>query len=259
MSLIRAALRAAEMHFKLQVVNPFAYLNAAIYPLIMTVLALILLTPGNQPGRIAYAILGGGLTGLWGWTYLDAGRGIETERWMGTLEEVMGCPTPLSIVILGKVATSVLLGMSAFVFSIVLAFIGFHRLLPPVDAVPFAVSLVLNVAAFFAVGMALAPIFTLARWAFALANGMEALIYLLCGFMFPTTQMPVWVQTISSVLPMTWTIRAMYAATGQAVGRDYAQWWLAAVALVAAYVVIALAFFRFAEKRARVSGQLALA
>lgn len=259
MSLVRAAFRAAEVHFKLQVVNPFAYLNAAIYPLIMTVLALILLAPVNQPGRIAYAILGGGLLGVWGWTYLDAGRGIEAERWLGTLEQVMGCPTPLSVIVLGKVATSMILGITAFVFSIALAFIGFHRLLPSVDIAPFVVSFALTIAAFFAVGMALAPLFALARWTFALANGMEALIYILCGFMFPTTQLPGWVQAISSALPLTWTIRALYAATGQPVGRDYGQWWLFGVVLIAVYVVIALAFFRFVEMRARISGELARA
>jgi ABC-2 type transport system permease protein len=259
MSLVRAALRAAEMQLKIQVINPFAYLGVAIYPLIMTILALFLLAPSSQPGRIAYAILGGGLTGLWGTTYVDAGNGLNTERWMGTLEQLMGCPTPLLVIMLGKVATNVLLGVGAFGLSIGVAFIGFHRVLPPVDGGPFAVSFVLTIVAFFAVGMALAPIFPLARWSFTIANGAEALIYILCGFMFPTTGLPSWVQAISSLLPPTWTIRAMYAATGQPVGRDYGQWWLTACVLIGIYLLIAVAFFRFAQTRARVSGQLARA
>jgi ABC-2 type transport system permease protein len=259
MSLARAALRAAEMQLKLQVVNPFAYLNALIYPLIMTLLALLLFAPANQPARIAYAILGGGLTGLWGATYLDAASGINAERWMGTLEQVMGCPIPLSIIILGKAAASVLLGVTSFAFSITLAFIGFHRLLPPVDPGPFIVSFLLTIAAFFAVGMALAPVFALARWPFRLANGAEAVIYILCGFMFPTTQLPAWVQAVSSMLPPSWTVRALYAATGQPVGRDYGRWWLNAGVLIVLYGLLAVAFFRFAERRARVSGQLAVA
>ena len=178
---------------------------------------------------------------------------------MGTLEQLMGCPTPLSVIMLGKVATNVLLGVGSFALSIGVAFIGFHRVLPPVDGVPFAVSFVMTIAAFFALGMALAPIFPLARWSFTIANGAEALIYILCGFMFPTTGLPVWVQAISSVLPPTWTIRALYAATGQPVGRDYGEWWLIASVLIGVYVVIAVLFFRFAETRARVSGQLARA
>lgn len=257
MSLLRAVLRAAEMQLKLQVVNPFAYLNAAIYPLIMTLLALFLLAPAHQPGRIAYAIVGGGLTGLWGATYLDAGNGLNLERWMGTLEQIMGSPTPLVAIVLGKVLTSILLGISAFLFSITLAFIGFHRVLPAIQVGPFIVSFVLTIAAFFAVGMALAPIFPLARWSFTLANGAEAVIYILCGFMFPTTILPGWAQAVSSLLPPTWTIRALYASTGQPIGRDYGLWWLMAVVLIAVYISIAVLFFRYAETRARVSGQLA--
>jgi ABC-2 type transport system permease protein len=257
-SLVRAALRAAEMQLKMQVISPFAYLGAAIYPLIITSIALVLLSSG-EPGRVAYAIIGGGLTGLWGSAYLDTGNGVNTERWMGTLEQLMGCPTPFWVIMLGKAAASILLGISSFLFSIALAFIGFHRLLPPVRLVPFAVSFLLTILAFFAVGMALAPVFALARWAFTLSNGAEILAYVLCGFMFPATLLPNWVHPISGLLPPTWTIRAMYSATGQPVGSDLGAWWLAACLLIAAYLGLSFLFFRFVQVRARVSGQLSLA
>ncbi|MDQ6879365.1 MAG: ABC transporter permease [Candidatus Dormibacteraeota bacterium] len=259
MNQLRAALRAAEVHLKLQVVNPLAYLGAIIFPVAVTAIGLIVLSPGGYTGRIAYAALGGGLVGLYGTAYTDAGFSINSERWTGTLEQLMGSPTPLSVIVIGKVAASMLYGLAAILVSVGLAFVAFHRVLPLTDAVPFAVSFLLTIVAFFAVCMAMAPVFPMARWAFTIVNGLELTVYLLCGFMFPTGQLPGWVQAISSILPPTWTIRALYAATGQPVGRDYARWWLIASVLIVIYLAISIVSFRIVEVRTRMSGQLALA
>jgi len=256
---LRAALRAAEVHLKLQVVNPLAYLGTIIFPVAMTGIGLVLLAPGGHGSRITYAALGGGLVGLYGVAYTDAGFSINSERWTGTLEQLIGCPTALSVIVLGKVAASLLYGLVAVLVSLTLAFAAFHRLLAVVDAVPFIVSFLLTIFALFALCMAMAPVFPMARWVFTIVNGLELTVYLLCGFMFPTGQLPGWVQAISALLPPTWTIRSLYAATGQPVGHDYARWWLIAIALSVIYLAISIVVFRIVEVRSRMSGQLALA
>jgi len=247
------------MQLKMQVVTPLAYLSVGFFPLFITAIALFLQPPGGNNSRVAYAVLGGGLTGLWASTYIDAGNSINDDRWAGTLEPLVGSPTPLFVIVLGKLAASVLLGLISILVSLTVAVVGFHRLLPAVDGLPFTISFLLTLVAFCSLVMALAPIFALARWTFTIVNGLEILVFVVCGFMFPTTQLPGWVQAISSLLPPTWPVRAMYAATGQPLGRDYGRWWLFSVLLILAYAVISGLLFRFVEKRARVSGQLALA
>jgi len=65
---VRAATRAFEMSTKMRVINPFTYLGWLVYPLIIGVLGLLVLTQGSA-AKSAYAILGGGLIGYWGLAY----------------------------------------------------------------------------------------------------------------------------------------------------------------------------------------------
>lgn len=255
---VRVMARAFEMSMKMRVINPFWYLSWLVFPLIFTVLGLVLLSPGGG-GRSAYAILGGGLIAYWGMAYLEGGNNVQDERWSGTLEQLMGCPTPVAFVVIGKLASSLAVGILAFLPGIVLAYVGFHQSLRHIDAVPFVISFVVLTFSFFSVALALAPVYTLWRWSFALTNGFEIGLYVICGFMFPITQLPAWLQVMASALAPSWATRALYAATGQSYGHDYLLWWSAAIAISCVYLLCAWLGFRLVDTRSRVSGQLALA
>ena len=255
---LRAAASAFEMSMKIRVINPFSYLNWLIFPLILVLLGLVLLTPGGG-GRSTYAILGGGLIGFWSMTYLEGANEIQNERWSGTLEQVMGCPTPLAVIVVGKLLSGLLVGAFSFLPAIALAYFVFHQTIAHVDIVPFAVSFLVLGFAFFSTALLLAPLYAMWRWAFSLTNGFEIGVYVLCGFMFPVTQLPGWVQVIASVLAPTWAIRSLYAATGLSSGHDYVPWCVVSVALSLGYLVLSWIGFRAVDSRARVTGQLALA
>ena len=255
---VRAAARAFEMSMKMRVINPFSYLNWLVFPLILVLLGLVLLTPGGT-GRSAYAILGGGLIGFWTMTYLEGGNEIGNERWQGTLEQVMGCPTPLAVIVVGKVVSSILVGAFSFLPAIAFGFVVFHRTIEHVDVVPFVLSFLALSFAFFSTALLLAPLYAMWRWAFSLTNGLEIGVYVVCGFMFPVTQLPSWLQAISSVLAPTWATRSLYAATGQPGGHDYVLWCGVSLALSFGYLVLSWLGFRLVDSRARVTGQLALA
>ena len=253
----RAAVRAFEMSMKIRVINPFSYLNWLVFPLIMVVLGLTLLAPGGA-GRSAYAILGGGLIGFWGMTYLEGGNEIQNERWSGTLEQLMGCPTPLVVIVVGKQVSSLLVGAFSFLPAIALGYFAFHQRLQHVDVIPFAVSFLVLGVAFFSTALVLAPLYAMWRWAFSLTNGFEIGVYVLCGFMFPVSQLPSWLQAIGSVLAPTWATRSLYAATGQPGGHDYVLWCGVSLALSFGYLILGWIGFQVVDSRARVTGQLAL-
>jgi len=256
MQYVRAAVRAFEMSTKMRVIHPFTYLGWLVYPLIIATLGLLILAHGSA-AKTAYAILGGGLIGYWGLAYQEGGNEIQNERWSGTLEQIMACPTPLAVIVIGKIASSLLFGLLSFVPTVLAAYLLWHVSLQRVDPLPFVVSFVVLTFSFFSVAIALAPLYAMWRWSNALINGFEIGLFALCGFMFPVAQLPNWLQPFSALLAPAWATRSLYAATGQH-EHDYVVWWGIAIAISCAYLVISWSLFRLVDLRARVTGQLAL-
>jgi ABC-2 type transport system permease protein len=254
---VRAAARAFEMSNKMRVINPFTYLGWLVYPLIIAILGLLILAHGSA-AKTAYAILGGGLIGYWGLAYQEGGNEIQNERWFGTLEQVMACPTPLAVIVVGKIASSLLFGLLSFIPTVLAAYFLWHVSLQSVDPVPFAVSFVVLTFSFFSVAIALAPLYAMWRWSNALINGFEIGMFALCGFMFPVSQLPQWLQPFSAVLAPAWATRSLYAATGQPDAHAYFLWCGIAIAISCGYLLISWFLFRLVDLRARVTGQLAL-
>ena len=257
-SLARAAWRSFEISTRLRVVSPWAYLNWLVFPVIFAAIGLFVLTSSGYE-RVAYGVLGGGVIGFWSVTYLDGGNSIQEERWNGTLEQIFAVPTPLVVIVIGKILGSLVLGLLAFIPTVALAYFGFHAILPALDPLRFAISLGVLSFSFFIIAVALTPVFAMWRWAFTVLNGLELGVYGLCGFMFPVTQLPHWLQPISYALSPTWATRALCASASSSPTGDITSWWLTALGLSAVYLVVGVVLYRFVEVRARVSGELALA
>jgi len=256
-SLVRAAWRTFEISTRLRVVSPWAYLNWLVFPIIFATIGLFVLTSSGY-ARVAYGVLGGGIIGFWSVTYLDGGNSIQEERWNGTLEQIFAVPTPLFVIVIGKILGSLLLGLLAFIPTVALAYFGFHAALPGLDPFRFAISLGILTFSFFVLAVALTPLFAISRSAFTVVNGLELGVYWLCGFMFPVSQLPEWLQPISYALSPTWAARALYASASTSPSGDITSWWLATLGLSTLYLVASVVLYRFVEVRARVTGQLAL-
>ena len=259
-SLIRAARSAFLLSVRLRVVSPWSYLNWFVFPLLFAAVGLFVLSgPGSMSAHLVYGVLGGGLIGYWSVAYLDAGNGIQDERWNGTLEQIFATPTALWVILLGKVCAGLLFGLLAFIPTAVLAYVGFHAVLPALDPWRFVISLWLLTLSFFCIALALAPLFAMWRTAFTMLNGFELGVYILCGFMFPVAVLAGWAQGVAGVLAPTWAVRALYASTLAIGPHDYALWWAMTSGLSVAYLVAAYFLYALVERKARLSGQLALA
>lgn len=256
--LVRAAWRAFEISIRLRVVSPWAYLNWLFFPVLFAAVGLFVLSSSGYT-RVAYGVLGGGVIGFWSVAYLDGGQAIQDERWQGTLEQVFAVPTPLWVIVFGKICASILLGVLAFIPTVALAYFGFHATLPGLDPLRFAVSLGVLSFSFFVLAVTLTPLFAVWRWAFTVLNGLELGVYGLCGFMYPISQLPGWLQPVSYALSPTWATKAMYASAIQPANGDIVVWWLATIGLSIVYLAFSVLLYRFVEVRARVTGELALA
>ena len=257
---MRAAWSAFWISTRLRAVSAFAILAWLLFPSIFATVGLFVLAPpGASAVHLTYAVLGGGLLGYWGVAYLDGGMSLQNERWNGTLEQIFATPTPLWVILLGKVCGSVVWGLLSFAPTLAIAYFGFQERLPHIDAPTFAVSFAILSFSFLTVGIALAPLFALWRWALPMINGFELGFYLLCGFIFPVTVLPGWAQGVAGTLAPTWATRAIYASTTSQGPHDFVAWWLASIGLSLGYLVAAFFLYRLVDRRARMSGELALA
>ena len=259
-SLLRAAVASFRLSLRLRVVSPWSYLNWLVFPALFAAVGLYVLGGASATAsHVVYGVLGGGLIGYWSVAYIDAGNGIQDERWNGTLEQIFATPTPLVVLLLGKVLGGLLFGLLSFLPTAALAYFGFHAVLPALDPWPFVVSLAVLTLTFFCIAITLAPLFALWRWAFSMINGFELGVYVLCGFMFPVAVLAPWAQGVAGMLAPTWAVRALYASTVATGSHDYALWWAAAIGLSLVYLAGAYFLYALVEREARVSGELALA
>jgi len=170
----------------------------------------------------------------------------------------MACPTPLAVIVVGKIVSSLMFGLLSFIPTVLAAYLLWHLSLRQVDPLPFAVSFAVLTFTFFSVAIALAPVYAMWRWSLSLINGFEIGLFALCGFMFPVAQLPQWLQWVAALLAPTWATRSLYAAAGQPYGHDYILWCGTAIAISCTYLVIGWILFRLVDLRARVTGQLAM-
>lgn len=256
---MRAMWSAFRVSVRLRAISPWSYTNWLVFPLLFAAVGLYVLgTRGASGSHVVYALLGGGIIGYWSMAYLDGGNGIQDERWNGTLEQIFGTPTPLWVIILGKVLSALVFGLLAFLPTAALGYFGFHAVLPALDPWRFVISLGVLTLAFLCIAITLTPLFALWHWAFSMLNGFELGVYILCGFMFPVAVLAPWAQGIAGVLAPTWAVKALYASTIADGPHDFGLWWAASLGLSAVYIAGAYFMYAFVERRARVSGDLAM-
>ncbi|WNI30958.1 ABC transporter permease [Streptomyces sp. ITFR-6] len=100
-------------------------------------------------------------------------------------------------------------------------------------------------------GLLLAATFVLLRNANALANPLDAPVWMLSGMLVPATVLPEWTRPVSWALPTTWGSRAVHAATSGGTGAgEVLVPMAAALALGALYALGAVLVLGRVEQRA---------
>jgi len=88
----RVILTTFELHLKQQAVDLFVIFTVLIQPILIALLAIYLLRDEAASNAI-YIVVGSGMTGLWSGLLFTSAFNIRGERWMGTLEMLVGSPT----------------------------------------------------------------------------------------------------------------------------------------------------------------------
>ena len=98
---LRAIFTTFELHLKQQAVDLFVIFTVLVQPILIALLGIYLLRDEAASNAI-YIVVGSGMTGLWSGLLFTSAFNIRGERWMGTLEMLVGSPTPLYVMVMGK-------------------------------------------------------------------------------------------------------------------------------------------------------------
>jgi ABC-2 type transport system permease protein len=253
LKVVYSAFRIAMLHW---IADPQWVIPNVIAPFVFTFVALTLFKEASGPFGL-YAVLGGGMMGMWGNTLYSTGFAIEFEKWQGTLEEVMAAPSNLMHVIAGRSVSNALFGLTNMVAILLIASLVFSVPLGVANPPFFALAIVLTLLSVSALGLIFASAFVLSRYAQVFTNGLEFPIYVISGSMFPIALLPFWVHPASYILGPTWGIEAIRIATAEA--SVPLRFWLdigVMLVITAVYVAVATFLFKKVEEKSRRDGTL---
>lgn len=236
--------------------DPSVLFTIVVQPLIVALLAMWMLVERGTSSAI-YVVVGSGMTGLWSGLLFLGGNSITRERWTGTLELMVGQPTPISVIVFGKNLAIVSQSLSGMVVCYALAAVIFRQSLGIVQPLLFAGSLLLTVVAFVTFGLVIAPIFLLSPAVQNFQNALEFPVYLLCGFLFPIALLPGWTTPVSYLLSPYWAARALHGtSTGNADLAEVMLCWVLMPGLSVIYLGLSGRLMSLMLRRARADATL---
>lgn len=234
----RAAVAAFQITLRMNAPDSFVLFTIVVQPLIIAIMAMWILVERGAANAL-YVVVGSGMTGLWSTLLFLGGNSINWERWTGTLELMVGQPTPIPVIVFGKNAAVVFQSLLSMVASYTVAAILFRQPLVVEQPLAFALSLILTMVAFVCFGLVIAPLFLLSPAVQHFQNAIEFPIYLLCGFLFPIALLPGWTTPFSYLLAPYWAARALHgSSTGAASLGELAIDWGMMLLLGAIYLLI---------------------
>ena len=262
---MKAAFEHQARHF---LSDPGWLIPNIILPFIITLVALLLYGSNDGP-VVMYAVLGGGMMGMWGNTLYASGYSIQSERWWGTLESVLAVPTPLIWIIAGRTIWNALIGVANGLAILAVAVFVLQAPIAVADLPLFLFAFVMTLLSLAALGLVFSSAFVLTRQAGVLTNGLEYPIYVATGCMYPIAILPFLTGPLSLSLAPSWGIDAIRIAAGYnpqglwdgylgtldpvvAYAVDIA----VVVVMACAYLVIAFYLFGVVDRRARIEGDL---
>lgn len=258
---LRVIRTAFVLYLKMSAVEPFVIFTVLIQPLLIALLAIYI--HRDKAAEVAiFLIVGSGMTGLWSGLLFFSGFAIRLERWGGTLEMLVGTPTHLGVVIIGKTLANVTLSFSSMIVGYFLAATLFRFSLIIGDPLGFAISLLLTVLAFVCFGMVIAPFFAFSPAIEGWVNALEFPMYVLGGFLFPILLLPQWAVPLSYALAPYWAAQALHLASSgpQSIYPNLPLWfdWAMLLLFSAGYVVLSKRLFDIVLRRTKIDATLGL-
>jgi ABC-2 type transport system permease protein len=253
--MMRALLTGFVMHFKMLSRGGFELSGVTFWPIVYATLGNYMYRAGHQTHGLFYVMLGATMMSMWTATAFACGGAIQRQRYLGTLELMVAAPVPFLVVLLPIAIAATTLGIYAFVISIGVGWLAYGIPITVAHPLLFTLSIPLAILAVGALGLLMASVLVVYRYANTLASSSEYPVWLICGLLVPLTLLPIWVHPISWLFAPTWGMAALRdSALG---GRPLIDLGMCLV-VTAAYAALAAVFLVNFERLARRRATLAL-
>jgi ABC-2 type transport system permease protein len=178
--------------------------TAVVEPFVLETIGII---PGNPnyfefmaPGVMAMVIMMAAMIGLAG--------SVSRERELGTLDGILAAPISRLSIVAGKIAAQGVRGLLQAALTLILAVLLFGVVVHG-NLGLLALLLVLTVFSFIGVGIMISAIASEQETAMTIMMTVMFPMIFLSGAFFPIQQMPVVLQWVSKVMPLTYAVQAL--------------------------------------------------
>jgi ABC-2 type transport system permease protein len=255
---VRLAGRQMDVQLRMRTFNLYSLLLFFLQPAVFSAVGMVLSrAAGNQAPDLVYTVIGGGILGMWSGLVFTSTFDIRSDRRDGTLELIVGSPTSLGTVEGIRTFTNVLAGLASMAAAFLAATLIFKYPLSRANLPAALFSLLLAIFGLWCLGMFLANFMVWSRLTTSLVDFFETPVAVLCGFMYPIRVLPGWMQAISAIFPIRWSLEALQDALRGS--HDAAQLWRLwglAFAISLAFLAVARLLEGKVHELIRVTGEL---
>jgi len=198
---------------------------------------------------MTFVVIGSAVHVLGVSTMMSVGRGLISELRMGTLEPLLLSPKNKIAYFLGLMVEQV--QRSTVEFIIVLLFgVLFGAKLSFLLSIKSILALSLIIISFFSMSVLVAAMMIYTRDTYVTQNTLFIFMYFICGISFPISYLPLSLQAISSVFPMTHSINLVrYLASGTLLYSNWVTSISFIVILSTLYFMLGYGWYRRYEKK----------
>lgn len=209
----RLFFRQMSVQFRVRTFNLYSAMLFFLQPAIFSGIGMVLSrVAGNAKPDLVYTVIGGGLLGMWSGLVFTSTFDVRRDRRDGTLELIVGSPTSLGVVEAIRTFANVIAGLSSMTAALIVAIFIFDYSLNQVNILGASVSLILLLFGMWSIGVFLANFMVWSRLSSSMVEFLEIPIPIVCGFMYPISILPNWMQATSAIFPVRWALEAFQTA-----------------------------------------------
>jgi len=255
---LRLGIRQMNVQLRMRVLSLWSLALFFTQPAIFSAIGMLLARAvGNTRPDLVYTVLGAGIMGMWSGLVFTSTYDIRADRREGTLELIVGSPTPLRRVVGFRSLLNILAGSTSMLAAVAAALFIFDYSFSGINIPGVVISFSLLLLALWCMGIFLANILAWSRLSGTFVDLLEMPIALLCGFMYPISVLPAWMQQISAVFPIRWGLEALQdALKGSLIDSVLLHKWLIALGVSFVYYLLARWFDRKVHDHIRITGEL---
>lgn len=255
---LRFAKQQISVQLQIRTFNLYSLLLFFIQPAIFSAVGMVLSrAAGKVAPDLVYTVIGGGILGMWSGMVFTSTYDIRNDRRDGILELLIASPTSLRRIEGVRTFTNIIASLASLLVAVGAAVAIFHFSFIGINFSRLILAVVMLLFSLWSLGVFLANFLAWSRLSGSLVDFLELPMAFLCGFMYPLRVLPIWLQGISTFVPVRWALQALDSTLLK--NQEISQYWFQiGMALLTAttFWLISLWFDRKVHDHIRVTGEL---